>query len=398
MIRTRTSDDVRRDLLRRVQESAGIVSPVGFAKAIIDHVATGVSDVYSALSNIDKWQTSTAAGQDLDDLASMWGLTRNSSTVAADVSGNNIRFYIDPSSGMTAGELVSQLPTSPSMIAIPTGTRITNGTVTYITTTTGVLSGDSTETFVSARAEGSGPEYNTAANTITMHNISEIAALAPIAPQIKVQNRLPITNGSYRETDSNLRVRINNAIRSIASGNTIAIQQAVRDMSDVSDAQIIENIHGVGTTGILVQSRQAITSDTLINQVQQAVDKIKPIGESIVVVKPTYRGVEIVVGVKTKKGADANAIMGRVREAGIEYINSKPLGSGMFSKNEFISIAIAIDGVEDVEIQRLSIGYYDPVRARNRNVKPVAIGNFGTDPDEKLYTNHVLFAPCRIVN
>lgn len=398
MIRTRSSDEIRRDLLRRVQENTGIVSPVGFAKAVIDHVATGVGDVYSVLANMDKWQVSSASGPDLDDLASVWGISRTQASTAEDDTGNNIRFYIDPATGLTAGELVSRLPNSTGTITIPIGTRVSNGTVTYKTVTTGLLSGDSTETFVSIVADGAGPNYNTTANTILTHNISDYATLSPIASYIKVQNRLPITNGAYRESDANLRVRVNNAIRSIATGNRVAIQQAVRNVRDVSDAVVVENIHGVGTTGILVQSRQAITTDALIERVQQTVDRIKPIGESIVVVKPTYRGVEISVGVKVARGVEKNDVLGRVREMGIEYINSQSLGSGRFMVNELISRAMAISGVEDIAIYALRLGYYDPSRGRNRNVKPVAISNFGTDPDEKLYTNHVLFSPCVIIN
>jgi len=195
----------------------------------------------------------------------------------------------------------------------------------------------------------------------------------------------------------NLRVRLYNAIRSVATGNRTAIQQAARNVAGVSDCIVIDNIHGVGSTGLLIQSTQPLTSDELVIRVQRIVDNIKPIGENVVVVKPQYRGVEVELGVRVSRNSDKVSVLRDARELGINYINSQPLGNSSFVASELISLIMSINGVEDVQINKLAVGYYDSTRGRNRNVKSVAIGNFRTNTDEKMYTNYLLFSQCQLI-
>ncbi len=94
MINTRNREELRRDMLMRVQKDTPIQSPTGFAKAIMDHVSSVEGELYDGIDQVKKWTPSEAGGSDLDDLATVFGVTRKAATSATDTTGNNVLVWL----------------------------------------------------------------------------------------------------------------------------------------------------------------------------------------------------------------------------------------------------------------------------------------------------------------
>ncbi len=387
--------ELQRHVYTKLQE-AGFNNLNGFAKAIADLVIDEISSRNQQISNVFAKLPSNATGSDLDAIGEMFGLSRTMAAFATDTTATSVRFYIDPTTGPTnAAQVLARATTPKPQLRIPTGVLISDGNLAvYKVTEDVIFSPSATEAYVKVQALQPGDDRNVVAGGLNSHNLNTFPEFQDIAEFIKVENILPISNGTYTENDENFRLRIYNAMQTQATGNLTAVSQVARNIPGVSDVTIIPNIYGIGTTGLLVQGTAPITSPEIISSVQYAVDNVKPIGEIVAVVSPTYVGVEIQTGIRVSVGSDFSSIQEQARSTIIDYINTQKLGNGSISVSSIISMLMGVPGVEDARVTSIKTGIYDIFTKQNVGAKERGIMNIRGESDEKFYTNKIMCNPC----
>lgn len=395
----KTYDEIQTHITRKLQE-AGFMQVTGLARAIMDLVISELSSRNEDMNKLMATLPSNATGANLDALCSMVGISRTMASFASDSTGTAVRFYIDSSQGpSTADAVLKEARVPRATLRIPQGTLVTdNGKATYQTTEDVSFANNGYEVYVKVQAIEIGADRNVSAGQLTSHNLATTPGFEDIYKYIKVENVLPIANGSYTESDANLRVRLYNALHTTATGNMTAVLQTARDIPGVSDVILIPNIYGVGTTGLLVQATSPITTPDIIASVQYAVDNVKPIGEVIAVVSPVYIGVELKTSIRVGRSFNFEAVRESVQESLIDYINTQKLGEGQISVPRIITICMNTQGVEDARVDSIKTGKYNIYTKTNVGAKERGIVNIVGNSDEKFYTNKIMCTPCNTLS
>lgn len=157
----------------------------------------------------------TSAGQALDSLASLTGVTR----LAATKSTVTLSCNLDPSTTLDAGRIVSQGEGS---------------TVRFTTIEAATNSGVSAaDVDVLAEAEATGPVAATAGTLTRIET--------PVSGWNSVTNALDADPGRNRETDAELRARRQSLLRMTGAGAVDAIRADVLDVPGVTAALVFNN-------------------------------------------------------------------------------------------------------------------------------------------------------------
>ena len=395
----KTYEEIRESINQKLQE-AGFLQVTGLARAISDLVVDEISSRNEHLKNITAILPSNARGNDLDSLCEMVGISRTTATFASDSTATAVRFYIDGSLGpTTAYQLLAQARVPRAQLTIPKGTLVSdNNVATYQVIEDATFTNNGSEVYVKVQSIEPGDDKNVSAGQLITHNLQTISGFEDIAQYIKVENVLPISNGAYTESDDNLRVRLYNALLTRSTGSTTALIQTARDIPGVSDVQLIPNIYGVGTTGLLIQAISPLTTPDIISAVQLAVDNVKPIGEVVSVVSPTYVGVELKTSIRVSRTFDFNTVKEEVQNRLIDYINTQKLGQGKIVVSQVISICMSVQGVEDARVDSIKTGKYNIYTKTNDGAKERRIANIVGASDEKFYTNKIMCTPCSVLS
>ena len=123
-----------------------------------------------------------------------------------------------------------------SVSTIPVGTRVSNGSLVFITTELGTIaSGQTTSNSIEATAEEVGLQYNLAANTITTIESSLTAEI------VSVNNPYKATGGTDAETQTQMLKRFKYMINGLQGSNRYGIMAGVLGIEGVRSVGMIEH-------------------------------------------------------------------------------------------------------------------------------------------------------------
>lgn len=365
---TRTEEEIRDRITKILLSRSGVTATnEGSTTQILAEIAAfEIKNAYREVELIDEATSfSKATSDSLDNkFGVLFGKTRGVATRAFDDS-RNVRIYIDPSTGLSASGLVSSkvpdatITGSPNTLTatgftIKSGTTLTtSGGAAYLTTESATLANTDTEAFVSVIAASVGNTFNISAGQLTSHDLKQRQPeLDTIQSFILVENRMPIQNGTFEETDDQYRARISETVSELQTSNKTAVVRAALSVPGVRNAIFVPFEGGLGSFAIVIQAKQPIVSDGLINAAQEAVNTVTASGNRGIIKRPVYNGLEIKIKLSYRPQANRALIRQLVRRAVVDYVINIALGEA-FILNELIQRVLEVDDkIFDMDIER----------------------------------------------
>lgn len=214
-------------------------------------------------------QIETAAGKDLEAIASNYGLSRLSATYAqTEAFDKNFTFICDS----TFGSINNGMP-----IEVPVGTqiRINEGetnSVVYETVSTVILAPNNSYQYAAVRSMSAGSGSNVAANSLVVLDFSDYANSS--SKTLKCTNSYAILNGRNNESDDSLRFRILNQYATIVKDSEDSLFFRSLEVPGVVDIRIMPNYYGIGTVGVFVFGSGYKSNASLLAEVKRKVNTI----------------------------------------------------------------------------------------------------------------------------
>jgi hypothetical protein len=159
------------------------------------------------------------------------------------------------------------------------------------------------------------------------------------------------------EDDEQYRARIHNQPVSQAKANETAVKQACRDVDGVNDVKIKRFARGIGTFDVYIISDNPDTPQTVVNQVQHAIETNQAYGMRGKAIKPKLVTVDIYaqyIFFDTASSSMKSDIRNQAEETLRQFFVNKELGSELVINN-IIDILMDIDNkfIKDVMINEL---------------------------------------------
>ena len=269
-------------------------------------------EIYNAECSLE-WLKSqmfadTAAGENLDKIASERGIARKAATYAE-------------------GELIFSVnETLDYPIEIPEGTvAATNGElpVRVYTTEAAVLPQATYSVRVHARAELPGYNGNIASGT------AEVPVNVPAG--IDAVTNATFIGGDNEESDETLRARIKKSYLNRPNpANAAFYKQLAESVDGVDKAGTVERFSGVGTVGVFVARKDWDVTDEALAEVSALIQKNKPIGISASVLRASHIDVDLDVSVKPVEGYESAEVVRLITNAFTDYIGTIELGGTFY--------------------------------------------------------------------
>jgi len=365
-------------------------SPGSIVRSILEVFTGQLAEQYEIMNaNLLQAYVSTAVGTALDNIGTVFGISRRSPQRSEDRSHSNFRFYIDPTTGFTAQQLanlqytanqaagISSDYVTATAFTIPSGTTVKRGKIEYATTEAAAFTGTETECFVPILAAGYGGDFNLPAHTINEYLLGSLE-FSLIRQYLKCENRQALSSGTFIEDDPAFRERVTNAHLGAAKANQTAVRLAALSVPGVSDVILMEYAAGIGTFSVYVIADTPIPSDGILSAVREAVGFDKAFGVKAIVTRPNYRGFEGTFRVDFQPTALASerAILQRQARTVVElYINNIGIG-GEFIANELVERVMALSPkIRDVSVVRFGAGTYDVESGTNKKYRPLFFMN-----------------------
>jgi uncharacterized phage protein gp47/JayE len=330
------------DLL--AQSSISQLAPGSKARAIVEAIGNVVGDVAADISlGLLNSLLPNATGSALDAYAEMVGIQRLPEIPArVTVADQNLKYYVRTG---TFGDI-----NNGSDITIPAGTEIRlandrgfNETI-FVQRNTVVLPAASSEYYFAGDQLGMIQSRGIGPNALTRHNFTGYSDAA--FQSLLVTNTKGIA-GRARETDNNLRFRITQTYTGNAAANQTSIRISALMVPGVNDVRIIHNKSGMGTFDVVVYGNTPIVSPSVIQAVQNQVNKYQAVGVNGIAVAPRIVGISLTGRLKFDVKAsqsDKNAAINRARDAARVYIeNISP--DQDFIINELAAVILSADGM-----------------------------------------------------
>ena len=337
----------------------------GITRSLIEVINKNISEYYDILDiNMAMGFLSTSEGYFLDLIASLFNMYRTSSSKASASQTDAVqKFYV------ATGTLMDKIPTG----VIPSGTTVTSsdGSIRYFVSAATIFSAGDTEVYVPIESMTSGSQYNVPLNILVTHNLG--------VSDVFTTNEKAIVNGTDIEADSNFKFRISNATLSAEKANETAIRLAALSVTDVGDAIIKPFVRGIGTYDVIVLPLEGMATDTLIANVQTAIDSVTAVGIKGTARKPEIVPVDITVSLVFTNDStpyEQNVIKDRVQTAIQQYIVNITMGSS-FILNELRQRIMDVS--PKIKDHIINCYYF-------RN-EPVFMGNYDIYWDEVFYPN-----------
>lgn len=407
---TQTEDALLDEGLRQLRAT----TPVRFegrgstARALLEIAAREHAAIHQRLEVMQRDSfLSTAQGTSLDRLGELLGIERTQALRAFDTS-RNVRFYIDPSLGETATAVIASRVNSttveahpdtltPTGFTIKAGAQLTASTgVTYSTTDDAIFAGADIEQFVGVIANGAGSSFNVASGELTRHDLQHAQPeFVSFADFILVDNRMPISNGVFPESDEALRFRIKHALLTVQAANPTSAVQSVLSVPGVRTAVYVPYDGGLHSFSIVIQATDPIVSDGLVRACQQVLNRVVAAGNRGLVRRPIYHGLQVKLALAYRPRADRLRIRQLVRRAAVNYINAIEVGDP-FILNELIQrVQETDDLLLDHQFEIFARGIYNPTLQRLERVQVQPPSNLSlTSHLDGWYTSDRLFIVC----
>lgn len=303
------------------------------ASSLVDvSVGSVVRAIFEANASVVLWlqwlilqvlsstRAATSTGPDLDSWMADFGLSRLPAV---------------PSTGIvTFSRFVNTLPAT---IQVGTIVKTTDGSLSFSVTEDQTLSIWRTNASAYVLPAGvssvdlpvvcttSGSVGNVLAATVTV-----IAASLPGVDQ--VNNANPFSDGADAETDQAFRNRFQGYLASLSRATLAAVQNAIANVQQGLDVFIEENTAAngsaqVGSFLVIVDDGTGYPSSELLSNVATAVDAVRPIGTTFVVVPPQVLIVNVSLTAALTSAATASLIVPSIQNYVAIYLNSIAIGN-----------------------------------------------------------------------
>lgn len=397
---TKTKGELMEEARSYLQSNTKLTnfSPGSVVRSILEVMTSQLAEQYDIMNaNLLQTYVSSAVGNALDNIGSIFGMTRRTAARAEESSRTNFRFYIDTSTGFTGAQLASlqyaenqaaQIPSvyvTSTAFTIPKGTIVRSGNLEFSTTENAVFSGTDTSVGIPIIAAGFGADYNVPGYSIRDYILGS-REFSLIKGYLKCENRQAIVSGSFVEADSSFRRRIMSAHLASQKANLTAVRLAALSVPGVSDVIIQEYSAGIGTFSVFVIADNPIPSDGLISSVEQAINFDKALGVRALVARPRYRGFEgrFKIDFQPNTSAAEKTTLQEQARITIElYINNLGVG-GTFIANRLLERILSLSSkIRDVSVITFGSGEFNPDTYKNTKFRPLFFMNQTLLADEQ---------------
>ena len=318
-------------------------------RTMIEVFSEVTSELFAFIGNVLKEAyLSTTSGYWLDLKAKEYGVTRKE---AVKTEGN---------------VLFSRLLPSNVNVVIPAGSIIATGVdqsgndKKYITISQSVLRSGEIEIIVPVIAEHPGGSYNVGSSAIKYMKtfIKGIVAITNQSDWITCE-------GTDKEDDESLRKRVFLAWDELARGGTKAAYISwAMSVTGVKQAFVNDSLpRGQGTVDIYILSESGLPTPALINQIQEVINKNKPICSDALVRAPANVHVAVNAHIVPLRGFDIEIIEAEIKRRLVIYFSGfsdnqdsdfswiTPLGVGRdVIQMQLIEVIMSVDGIYNLEL------------------------------------------------
>jgi uncharacterized phage protein gp47/JayE len=312
-----------------VQQMAAAVQ--GGAQQLIDlSVGSVLRALLEASASIALWmqwlilqvlsmtRAATSNGPDLDSWMADFSFFRLPGA-AADGIVTFARYTIGLNTVVPVGTIVSTVDGTESFVVVASASStVLNGVAVYS------LPAQLASVDVPVQAVVPGSAGNVLAGAIGL--------LSSAIPGVDmVNNALPTVGGIDPESDASLRLRFQAYINSRSLATPLALSNAILAVQQGLRYSIVENQDGLGDTlpghfVVAVDDGTGSPSASLISEVQQAVESVRPLGATYAVTPPVVVSVTVQMTLETSNPRTASAVAAKVQQAIFAWIASLPMG------------------------------------------------------------------------
>jgi uncharacterized phage protein gp47/JayE len=337
----------------------------GIARSIVEVVNLNISEYYDILDiNTAMGFVSSSEGYFLDLIADLFNIKRSQAQTASAESGDMVqKFYV------ATGTLYDRIPD----LTIRQGTIVSteDGSIVFRVSADTMFALTNTYVYVPMIADAAGSNYNVAVNTLTKHSLG--------MNDVFTTNEKVVSSGTDIESDDNLRYRIASATLSSEKANETAVRLACLSVPGVANVVVRPYARGIGSFDVIVIPVEGIASDTLVSNVQSAINKTQAYGITGTAIKPQIVTVDLTIRLVFTKDtleSEKDSLRSEVRSAIERYIVGIPIGT-TFVLNE---LRQRIMDVSQKIYDHTIVCYYF-------RGQPVFLGNYEVYWDEMFYPN-----------
>lgn len=402
MFRTKSKDELIANAISQMMSESSItqMAPGSKARAIIEALGTVIGDVSSdlALGTLSTFLPN-ASGPTLDLVADTFGIQRLSEIPATIVaSDQNLKYYVRTG---TFGNI-----NGGAAITIPAGTEIKIGgssgqtDALFIQKDSITLPSSASEYYFSADQLGKVLSRGVGPSSLTRHNFT--GYLDSPFQSLLVTNTKGVA-GRSRESDNNLRFRITQALTSNATANLVAIRLAALSVPGVSDIKISEFRSGMGTFDVIVYGISPIVSSSLLQLVQNQIDRYQAAGTRGIAVQPRLVGVSLKIrltfadkAIASDKNSASQLVKNAIREyilnleAEQEFIINDLVGLILTAHPLITDVGSPNKPIDEIFLWKPS---YDGINRFSRKL----ISNYLIKDDEELVVEPFLSTPIEVL-
>ena len=292
-------------------------------RSILEANASVVLWIQSLLANLlQSMRASTATGADLDSWMADYGVTRLAAIAAV-------------------GQVTFSRFTSTQQAVVPVGAVVQTAdgsqkfTITLDTSNTAysaalggyVIAGGVPSVNVPVQAQTPGSAAN-----VVIGGISTISG--SIVGVDTVSNAAAFANGQDAETDAALRVRFVAYVASLSKATKGAVAFAITSVKAGLSYSLTENLTYAGAAQpayfyVVVDDGTGVPGTTLLNNVSNAIDAVRPLTTTFSVFAPVVVGASVAMTATIASGYDAAATKALAVTALKSYINSLTIGTAL---------------------------------------------------------------------
>lgn len=317
--------DRARSVLEAENSELATFPEFGNLYAIYRSMATLVAEQDSKIDSLDdSLFLSTATGDSLEQKAAEFGVSRRlGETARGDV--------------IVVGRNTT----------IPINTILTNPTTNFQYRTLARVTSRSNRAVVSVESLQRSEQANLAAGSILRSSLFpavQFTVGSSFNPILNVYEG-NITGGDSRETDIVLRSRTEATIRSIATGNRLALRETAVNTGGVSRVTVSENEPSLGFVTVYVDTR----NQDVIRNLKIRLDRAKPIGTSIIIKSYQIINIDVVLSVTVRSTEDTQTLIQDIQSLLAAYINNLSTGE-LLTKESIAGTVLQNTRVTNVEV------------------------------------------------
>lgn len=321
-------------------------SPGSIARSLVEAFSTEIGDLYDVLDyNISQSVISTATGDALDNIGSLFGVKRFDLTQATIVEAATGSFYFYLESAHSQDIVIPEGTMVFTDIGGYVGSQIRFTTAAEVTLTAGRK-----KVYVPLLPSNGLAKSSVGADTLIRHN-----ATSPIGVVLKCTNPRAISAAPQLESDNDFRLRITKQIRVNNTGTAESMRFAVLTVPGVRDVIINSASYGLGGVEVVVVPSAGGITTSLLTQVKSRLDLVRPVGVRVVLSSPTQVSFDMTIKLFTNRAIsdqEKTLTIARVENDIKIYLNSLMPNEPLVYNRLIQKILDVSDKIKDVQITR----------------------------------------------